>query len=187
MLEPQYPIMTPRLMLRPYTSDDLDALHDMQSRPEVTRYLYFGTRDHGQVRDVLQVKIQGTALRVQGDTLLPAVVLRETGALIGDLMLRWTSGEHRQGEIGYILHPDHQGMGYATEAAEAMLRLGFEFGLHRICGRLDGRNTASARVLERLGMRREGYFVQNEFVKGEWTDELVYGMLADEWRSRANR
>jgi RimJ/RimL family protein N-acetyltransferase len=63
-----------------------------------------------------------------------------------------------------------------------MLRLGFEgLGLHRIVGRCDARNRASAKVMERLGMRREAYFRQNEIVRGEWTDELVYAMLADEW------
>ncbi len=66
-----------------------------------------------------------------------------------------------------------------------MLRLGFEdLGLHRIAGRLDARNAASARVLERLGMRREARFLQNEIVKGEWADEMVYAMLEDEWRAR---
>jgi RimJ/RimL family protein N-acetyltransferase len=66
-----------------------------------------------------------------------------------------------------------------------LLRLGFtDYGLHRIIGRLDARNTASARVLERLGMRREAHFVENEIVKGEWTDEVVYAMLEDEWRSQ---
>ena len=65
-----------------------------------------------------------------------------------------------------------------------MLRIGFEeLGLHRIAGRLDARNEASARVLERLGMRREAHLVENEFVKGEWTDELVYAMLEQEWRA----
>jgi len=82
------------------------------------------------------------------------------------------------------MHPDHRGHGYATEAAAAMLGLGFEgLGLHRIVGRLDARNDASARVLERLGMRREAHFVENEFVKGEWCDELVYAMLASEWQA----
>jgi RimJ/RimL family protein N-acetyltransferase len=97
----------------------------------------------------------------------------------------WVSREHRQGEIGYVFHPDHGGSGYATEAAEVMLRLGFDqLGLHRVIGRLDGRNTASARVLQRLGMRREAHFTQNEFYKGEWADEVVYAMLEDEWRAR---
>jgi len=67
-----------------------------------------------------------------------------------------------------------------------MLRLGFEeYGLHRIVGRLDARNTASARVLERLGMRREAHFRQNEIIEGEWTDEFVYAILRPEWQERA--
>jgi RimJ/RimL family protein N-acetyltransferase len=187
MLEPHYPLMTARLLLRPYTMDDLDAFYDIQSRPEVTRYLYFAPRGREEAREALQVKIQAAVLKDEGDSLRLGVVLRETGALIGDVMLRWISREHQQGEVGYILHPDHGGKGYATEAAEAMLRLGFEeHGLHRIIGRLDARNTASARVLERLGMRREGHLLQNEFVKGEWTDEMVYATLKDEWQPRAD-
>jgi RimJ/RimL family protein N-acetyltransferase len=183
VLKPDYPLTTARLILRPFTPDDFDALYDLQSRDEVTRYLLFDTRDHAQVRRSLEEKIQAAVLSDEGGNLDLAVVLPETGTVIGDVILFWRSREHRLGEIGYVFHPDHGGKGYATEAAEAMLRLGFdELGLHRVIGRLDGRNTASARVLERLGMRREAQFVRNEFVKGEWTDEIVYAMLEDEWR-----
>jgi RimJ/RimL family protein N-acetyltransferase len=188
MLKPHYPLVTTRLTLRPYTMDDLDFVYDLQSRPEVTRYLYFGPRDRDKAREALQVKRQSAALKDEGDSIMLGVVLNETGALVADVMLRWLNREHQLGEVGYIVHPDHGGKGYATEAAEAMLRLGFEeVGLHRIVGRLDARNSASARVLERLGMRREAHLRENEFVKGEWTDELVYAMLQDEWRSRAGR
>jgi RimJ/RimL family protein N-acetyltransferase len=104
---------------------------------------------------------------------------------VGDCVLFWHSEEHAQGEIGYVLNPAHHGRGLATEAATALLRLGFEgLGMHRITGRLDARNTASARVLERIGMRREAHLVENEFVKGEWTDELIYAMLRAEWEAR---
>ncbi|MDN3356213.1 GNAT family protein [Actinomadura sp. DC4] len=186
MVTPDLPITTDRLLLRLYTEDDLDDVHDIQSRPDVTRYLYWGVRDHTQARGSLAMKIAASGLSEEGDNLTLAVVLPETGKLIGDVQLIWVSREHRQGEIGYIFHPDFGGHGYATEAAEVVLRLGFEaYGLHRVVGRLDARNTASARVLERLGMRREAHLVQNEIVKGEWTDEVVYAMLADEWRARA--
>jgi RimJ/RimL family protein N-acetyltransferase len=68
------------------------------------------------------------------------------------------------------------------EAARAVVDLAFrELGVHRVFGQIDARNTASARVLERLGMRREAHLVENEWVKGEWTDEVIYGVLADEW------
>jgi RimJ/RimL family protein N-acetyltransferase len=185
VLSPEFPIRTERLLLRPYTDDDLDAVADIQSRPDVTRYLYWGPRDRAQARGSLAMKIAASGLRREGDNLTLAVVLPETGTVIGDVMLIWLSEQHRQGEIGYVFHPDHAGHGYATEAAEVMLRLGFEgLGLHRIIGRLDGRNTASARLLERLGMRREAHLVENEIVKGEWTDELVYAMLDHEWRTR---
>jgi RimJ/RimL family protein N-acetyltransferase len=183
MATPAYPIRTARLMLRPYTPDDLDDLYDIQSRPAVTRYLYFDPRDREEVREALTAKIQAAALPDDGGHLTLAVVLPETDRVIGDVLLFLRSREHRQGEIGYVFHPDHGGRGYATEAARVMLRLGFEeLGLHRVIGRLDGRNTASARVLEHLGMRREARFRQNEWVKGEWTDEVVYAILEDDWR-----
>jgi RimJ/RimL family protein N-acetyltransferase len=112
-------------------------------------------------------------------------VLKDVGILIGDFTLAWRSREHQLGEIGFELHPDHQGKGYATEATAVLLRLGFEeLGLHRIIGRCDGRNLASARLMERLGMRREAHLRENELIKGEWTDELVYAMLASEWVGR---
>ena len=67
----------------------------------------------------------------------------------------------------------------------AMLGLAFDgLGLHRVVARCDGRNTASVAVMERLGMRKEAHFVENEFVKGEWADEIVHAMLAEEWRAK---
>jgi RimJ/RimL family protein N-acetyltransferase len=110
------------------------------------------------------------------------VVLRESGELIGDVVLMWHSAEHRSGEIGYIFSPAHAGHGYATEATRVLLRLGFEdLHLHRIVARLDARNDASAAVARRLGMRLEAHLVQNEWFKGEWTDELDFAILAAEW------
>jgi RimJ/RimL family protein N-acetyltransferase len=181
-----YPLRTARLLLRPFTADDLDALHDLQSRPDVTRYLFYYVRDRDQALASLQERIQaGRPGHDSGRLILAlAVVLPETRIMIGDVVLYWLSREYRQGEVGYVIHPDHAGHGYATEAARAMLGLGFDtFKLHRIVGRLDARHTASARVLEHLGMRREAHFRQNEFLKGEWTDELWYAMLSEEWRS----
>jgi RimJ/RimL family protein N-acetyltransferase len=101
---------------------------------------------------------------------------------VGDVVLELVSEEHRTGEIGYIVHPDHHGHGYATEAGRAVLRVAFEdLRLHRVTGRLDARNVASARVLEKLGMRREALLVENELVKGEWQSELVYAILDRQW------
>ena len=100
-------------------------------------------------------------------------------------MLGWASEQHGTGEVGFIVHPDHQGHGYATEGGEVLLRLAFdELGLHRVIGRTEARNAGSARVLEKLGMRREAHLVENEWVRGEWQSEFVYAILDREWRAR---
>jgi RimJ/RimL family protein N-acetyltransferase len=177
--------MTERLDLRPFAHGDFEALLAIQSRADVARYLYWDPRTAAEVREALDVKIRSTAIFAEGDNLSLAAVLRDSGELIGDCSLRWLSAEHRQGEIGFVFHPDHHGRGYATEAAEALLALAFDdLGLHRVVGRLEARNEASARVLERVGMRREAHLVENEHVKGEWQSEVIYALLQREWVGR---
>jgi len=187
MIEVEAPIETDRLIVRPFRKADLDDLADIHGRPEVARYLYWEARSLDEVRTVLASKITQAVLREDGRRLTLAVELPELRRLVGEVTLAWLSREHRQGEIGFILHPDFQGRGIATEAAQVVLRLGFEgLDLHRIIGRCDARNLGSARVMERLGMRREAHFVESEIFKGEWGDELLYAILQEEWvRSRA--
>ncbi|MFE3774136.1 GNAT family N-acetyltransferase [Streptomyces sp. NPDC059122] len=185
---PDYPLRTERLDLRPVRHDDFDAIYAYQRLPEVCRYLYWGPHDEAGSRASVADKVTRTALRESGDFLQLAVVVHETGTLVGDVTFVYTHREHRQGGIGYVFHPDHAGHGYATEASRALLKLGFEeLGLHRIQAELDGRNTASAKLLERLGMRREGHLRENEFLDGEWSDEVIYAILAREWRAQQER
>jgi RimJ/RimL family protein N-acetyltransferase len=185
VFRPDYPIKTERLLLRPWREDDFEALHAIHSRADVARYLYWEPRTRNASRGVLARARANTSLDREHDLLILAAARPETDEVIGQANLVWTSVEHRQGELGYLVHPDHQRRGYATEIARALLRAGFEgAGLHRIIGRCDARNIGSAAVLEHAGMRREAYLRQNEFVKGEWTDELVYAALAEEWPDR---
>jgi RimJ/RimL family protein N-acetyltransferase len=187
VLRPSYPVETARLVLRPFSEGDLEALFAFHSLPEVARFLYWEARDREQVRAVLEAKLGQTALEDEGQVLALAVVWREVGTVVGEVSLQWRSRVHRQGEIGFVFHPGYQGRGLATEAAEAMLRLGFEgLGLHRVIGRCDALNLPSARLMERLGMRQEAHFVHGEWFKGRWSDELVYAMLKDEWRARVS-
>ncbi len=182
----ELPLRTRRLLLRPYDDGDVQALHDIHRREDVTRFLLWAPRTLSDVRAMVERRKPLTRLERDGDGILLVVLLAPDGPLVGDVDLQLLSVEHRQGEIGYVLHPAHHGRGYATEAAEALLRVGFEtYDLHRIVGKIDARNEASGRVLERLGMRREAAFRENEFVKGEWTTEVVYAILADEWRARS--
>jgi len=178
----RFPLQTERLLLRPFTDGDLEAVFAIQSGEDVTRYLYWGPRSLDEVRHQLKRLKAMTAIDGESDALRLAAVARESGELIGDVSLHSVNRDHLQAELGFILHPDHQGQGFGTEAAAEMVRIGFEdLGFHRIYGSCDARNTASARLMERLGMRREAHFRENEFVKGVWCDELIYAILATEW------
>jgi RimJ/RimL family protein N-acetyltransferase len=183
------PIATERLVLRPFTLDDLDDLHAIQSRPDVVRYLYWDVRGRDEVAEVLRRKIAQTVLAAEGDAFALAIATPgDTGTrtgVIGEVDLWWRSVEHRQGEIGFVLHPDHQGQGFAREAAMAVLDLAFfQIGFHRVYGRTDARNAASAALMRRVGMRQEAHFIHNEVFIGEWSDELVFAVMEHEWRAR---
>ncbi|WP_269047549.1 GNAT family N-acetyltransferase [Paenarthrobacter sp. Z7-10] len=115
-----------------------------------------------------------------------AVEAVDAPGFLGEIALKWGAGTAegpKTGEIGWTLTPGGRGQGYATEAASAVLELTFEFlNIHRIEARLDDRNTASAAICERLGMRREARLLENWYLKGEWSSDLVYATLATEWR-----
>ena len=176
------PIRTDRLVLRPFEQEDLEALFDLQSRPEVARYLYWEPRSRAEAFANLEQKIACRRITGEGDMLSLAITWPDGGSAIGDLMLRYSSAAHGQAEVGYILHPDFQGRGLATEAVRSVIDLAFDgLHVHRVHAQLDARNSPSARLLERLGLRREAHLVQNEWVKGEWTDGVIYGVLAEEW------
>jgi aminoglycoside 6'-N-acetyltransferase len=188
MLVLDTPLLTDRLLLRPFRTADVDALHDLRTRPDVLRYLYWPPATLDVTRDVVRQRLTMTRLAEEGDCLVLAAELRDTGRMIGEVDLGWTSAEHRHGEIGVILHPDAQGHGYATEAASALLDLAFHrMGLHRVTASTNAGNEASARVLRRLGMRQEGHLRQCVHFAGEWHDELIFAILAAEWAARQAR
>jgi RimJ/RimL family protein N-acetyltransferase len=180
---PEYPIRTRRLLLRPYRPGDTDAVYAYHRLPETARYLENEPMSRAEAKALVTRRVGSSTLAGVGEVLNLVVELARTRRLVGDCVLFWC-GEG-QAEVGYVLHPDHWGHGYATEAVGALLRLGFEdLGLHRIGARCDARNTASARVMERSGMRHEAHLVQSEFIKNEWTDELIYAILRSEWAAR---
>ena len=187
VLRPEFPLLTARLVLRPFEDGDLEALHAIQGDPRVAQFLYWEARSLDEVRQQLDRIKPMTRVDDESDALRLAAVRRDSGELVGDYSLRLENREHRQGEIGFITHPAHQGRGFATEGSLVLLRLGFEvLGLHRIFGSCDAQNVGSARVMERLGMRQEAHFRHSEIFKGKWGDELIYAMLEDEWRERGH-
>ncbi len=185
-LRPRYPVTTPRLLIRPLTPADADGLLAYRSIPDVCRYVPFEPQTRDELLERIATRWTRTELTAEGQVVTLGVQVRDTGALAGDVMLAWQSQEHSCGEIGAVFNPDLSGRGYATEALNAVLRLGFEgLGLHRIMARIDERNEPSVRLVGRLGMRLEARLVENEWFKGEWTTELDYAMLAGEWQARA--
>jgi RimJ/RimL family protein N-acetyltransferase len=182
MVQLTRPVSTPRLTLRQFERDDLDALALILADKSVNRYLYSKPRDRDETYVALEQRLERAEEIAEDNVLNVAVELRETSRLIGDFMLRWKEDVHRQGELGGSLHPDHHGQGYAGEIYVVLIQLAFStYGLHRVVGRCDARNTASIRSLEKAGLRREAHFIENEFVKGEWTDEVVLAIRASEW------
>ena len=182
-LSPPYPIRTARLDLRPHRRDDLEDLFAFHSQPDVVQYVPWPVRDREQTRIALEGKLGQGEVTEPGQWLVLAMELRETSTVIGEVLLKWESESNRQGEIGFALHAAFQGRGFAAEAARAVLRLGFEdLDLHRIVAVCVDANTKSIRLLRRLGMQQEANLRDNVFFKGQWANQLVYGLLEDEWR-----
>ncbi|WP_145004345.1 GNAT family N-acetyltransferase [Kocuria marina] len=118
---------------------------------------------------------------MDGGTHTLALVIERERIPIGDVLLWRTDTHPRIADVGWVLDPAHAGRRFAGEAVAEVLRVAFEhYGLHRVVAQMDARNTASARLATAVGMRREAHMRQDWWNKGEWTDTLVFGMLAED-------
>jgi [ribosomal protein S5]-alanine N-acetyltransferase len=174
-------LTTERLVLREFEPGDWEALHAIESRPDVARYQSFEPRTRNESR-LYVLEASQSAADDPRFTYDLAVVLAAEDRLIGRCGLSISDDEPREAILWYTLHPDEWGRGFTTEAARVMTDFGFRtLGLHRIWADCDPENVASWRVLEKIGMRREGHLRENAWIKGEWTDSLIYAMLDREW------
>lgn len=170
---------TDRLIIREFTMEDARAVHEYACNGEILAYMAWGPNTEGETLAFVEkcIMMQHQQPRTVYEV---AVTLQENGRLIGGISLYLSS--HRQGELGYCFNPLYWGQGYATEAAEAMLRFGFEeLNLHRIYATCRPSNTGSAKVLERIGMRYEGHLREAAYYKGNWQDSLQYSILRREY------
>lgn len=185
------PLRTERLVLRTLTPDDLDDVFAYAGRDDVIRYLPWPKRNRDEVAEHLSRRLN-TTLAADGDVIVLGMELPPSPSyptarprIIGDMTLVLSSIEHRQATIGWVLNPEYESRGFATEAASRVLSLAFDdLGSHRVVAELDPRNTASAALCTRLGMRHEAHFVHSEIFKGEWADLAVYAILDVEWNAR---
>lgn len=176
-------VETARLMLRRFEPGDLATLLAYRNDPDVARYQSWETVSEREARTLIEEQQTEEPGRLLSWFQF-AFALKATNQLIGDALLH-VGPDARLGEVGYTLSVAYQKQGYAQEAMRAILAYAFDtLGLHRIMAVLDCRNTPSARLLERLGMRREGHYVQNAWYKGEWCDEYEYALLRTEWQNQ---
>lgn len=172
---------TERLVLRPFRHGDEAAVLAYRHRADVCRYIPADPLTEVTAPAFIADRIAGRRIEADGDRLVFAVELG--GLVIGDVLVRTGQVADRQAEVGWVFNPDFHGHGFATEAARELVRLSFgELGVHRVWAQLDPRNTASARLCERIGMRHEAHLRQDMWLKGEWTDSAIYAILETEWR-----
>ncbi len=180
---PWFPIRTKRLLLREARESDSADIHAYASDPEVARYMDWGPNDEATTRDVLDRWTKKQAEWPRADVNLLVEHLADS-RVIGSIRLGVKDLANRSADFGHSYNRAYWRKGYGTEAARAMLAVGFEtLGLHRIWATADVRNRASWSLLAKLGMRREARFRRDVFVKGVWRDSYLYAILAEEWRT----
>lgn len=172
---------TERLRLRHFLEADLPAFVAYRNDPEIARYQgWEGISEAEAWAFIVEQRVAQPG--VPGEGFQIAIELKETGTLIGDCFFKVNAHDKRQAEIGYTLARAYHGKGYATEAVTCWLNYAFQaFHLHRVIAIADCENHASYALMERLGMRREGHFIQNAWFKGHWCDEYLYAILREEW------
>ena len=185
-------IETKRLILRPMRMSDVDDLLEYQSNPEIVKYIPWPPRTREQVIEAAEKTIATGKFDIQdeNDYIVlvwelkkgPGVQDRDTGKVIGQSNSGFRSKRDSCGDIGWVTHPEFQRQGYAFEATRALMHYAFEhLPYQRIIADIDTRNPESAAMAEKLGMRREGEFIDSEFFKGDWCSMWLYAILKREF------
>lgn len=169
---------TSRLLLREFRPDDGSAIHAFAADPLVTRYAAWGPLSSRETAAEVRatIKAAGEVPRTRYGL---AVTERSTGAVVGSIELRVVSVRHRRAALDFAFHRSSWGRGYATESATALADFGFgTLGLRKITATCSPENSASDRVLRKIGMRLEGYLHDHVLVRGTWQDRLLFALTA---------
>ena len=175
-------LLSDRLALRRFRPDDLATFVSYRSDPEVARYQSWSAPYPKADGERLIKDMRRMHPDTPGEWFQFAIALRSTGEMIGDCGAKPGAYDPTHTEIGYTISRAHQRRGYGIEAVRALLGYLFDArGMHRVTASCDGRNAASMGLLERIGMRKEGVMLESVWAKGEWTDDVLFAMLASEW------
>lgn len=176
---------TTRLIMRPFEDRDAESFSQYRSDPEVARYQGWQAPYSLEQATQFITEMKSTEPGTSDQWYQLALELKQTGELIGDCAFYLLARDSRQAEIGFTLARAFQGQGYATEAVARLMDYLFnERQLHRVQANCDPENITSARLMERLGMRHEGRFIENVWLKGAWCTEDWYAILRREWMQR---
>lgn len=174
-------LVTDRLFLRDFQPSDWQDVHEFNTDPQVVEFLPSEPGTFEQTQALVQWWID----RIHDDPRIfydLAVVHSPEQKVIGWCRFAWRTDELQQAEIAYILNRRYWGQGLATELGRALVHFGFTtMRAHRIFATVRPANTASWRVLEKIGMQREGQLRQHRWMKGAWHDSLLYAILDHEW------
>ena len=178
------PIRTERLLIRPFTDLDLDALHAMLSDPQLTWYL-----PTLRMADISDTRAFLTRAIASAEALVPLhrvlCIEDARGEPVGAISLRFLDGTLKAAHygLGYFIHRDCWNRGYGAEAVQAACVSAFTSGAVRLSASVLAENIASRRVLEKCGFVQEGLLKAHTWHEGEWKDCAVYRLLFDEQRS----
>ncbi len=176
---------TSRLILRPLSRADVRAFSEYRSDPEIARYQGWGTPFTEEQAGVFIDQMQGVAPGEAGQWLQLGMELRSNGGLIGDVAFQVIKDSHRQAEIGMTLSRSYQKQGFGFEAVSRLMDyLIYDLNVHRVIANCDPENHPAHRLLERVGFRREGLFVESLWYKGDWASELWFALLEREWKEK---
>jgi len=175
-----------RVLLRPFRQADLDTFIAYRSDPNVARYQGWDA-PYSRSRGLSFIaEMRRTRPGTPGRWYQLAIERQSDQQMIGDCGFCILEKDGQQAEIGFTLARSHHGEGYATEAVTRLLAYLFdELHLHRVVANCDVENVPSARLLERLGMRREAHFIENVWFKRRWGSEYWYALLRREWQDRS--
>ena len=178
-------IETKHLILQKFREDDFAAVHSYASNLENVVYMPFGPNTEDDTKAFISMAIS-EAEKVPCKNYYYAVMLKDSGMLIGSCDIGYRNLlSTNEAEMGWLLHRDYWNQGYGSEVGEALLDFGFEeMNLHRIVANCDAENIASFRVMEKIGMRREGLFLESrpahKFSANKYGDTLTYAILRRE-------
>lgn len=176
-------IETSRLWIRDFVEEDWDSVHSYASNKNVVHFMEWGPNTEEETKNFISMAIdfQQQSPRDNYDL---AVILKETGELIGGGTIKVCNRKHKEAFIGYCFKPKYWRKGYATELGEGLLHFGFnKLNLHRIYATCDITNIGSAKVLEKIGMEREGRLRQHKWIRDRWRDSYLYSILEREQKS----